>query len=60
MQDAFWTIGGTLLFVIVTGALLLGPWFSICRVQKECSKTYKSRQDVVVSDIKGRWFNESH
>ena len=47
MQDAFWTIGALLLFVIVSGALLLGPWFSIHRVRKERGKKYKSREGVI-------------
>jgi len=41
MQDAFWAIGMPLLFVIVVGALLLGPWFSIYRVRKEHAKKYR-------------------
>jgi len=47
MQDAFWAIGVLSLFVIVTVALLLGPWFSIHRVRKERGKKYKSREDLV-------------
>jgi hypothetical protein len=38
MQDAFGAIGELLLLVIVTGALLLGPWFAICQVRKERGK----------------------